>query len=114
MVRTMSKIFSVMIMMVVSTTTSVLRIIGMVTRKSSLLPRAPSTRAASTMSAGIPLIAAASTTMAKPVCVHTMITMSRKVFSGMLSSQFGGCDQPNAIATWLSRPICGCDGSRAS
>ena len=54
-------------------------------------------RAASMMSSGIALIAAESTTMAKPVCTQTRITISRKLFSGWLSSQFGGLFQPSSM-----------------
>ena len=47
------------------------------------LPRVtPSSRAASTMSPGIALIAAESTTMAKPAWIQTMMTISSSVFSG--------------------------------
>ncbi len=101
-------------MIVVSTTTSVPRIIGMVTRLNSRQPTAPSSAAASMTSLGIALIAADRTTIAKPVCTHTMITMSRKLFHGCHSSQFGGLLHPSAMTTWLSRPICGDPGGRYS
>ncbi len=76
-VLTMSKIFSVAIMTVVSTTTMVLRIIGIWTVRNSFTPVAPSMRAASRISSGIALRAAPSTTMAKPAWIQTMMTISR-------------------------------------
>src|SRR5450432_279651 len=65
-------------------------------------------------SSGTALMAADSTTIAKPVSIQIMITISRKLFSGWVSSQFGGCFHPKKITTWLSRPSCGCDDSRWS
>ncbi len=70
-------------------------------------PVAPSSDAASSTSTGIALIAADSTTIAKPVCTQIMMTISRNVFSGGLSSQFGGFFTPSHTTTWESRPICG-------
>ena len=43
-------------------------------------------RAASMISSGIALMAADSTTMANPVCIQTMITMSRRLFHGCSGS----------------------------
>ena len=38
---------------------------------------------------------------------QTMITISRKVFSGWVRIQLGGLSKPSQIAIWLSRPTCG-------
>ncbi len=59
-------------------------------------------------------MAAESTTIAKPTWIQIMITMSRKLLRGCVSSQFGGSSTPSQMATWLSRPICGPAGSRYS
>ena len=40
-------------------------------------------RAASTISSGIDLMAGDSTTMAKPVCIQIMITISKRLFHGL-------------------------------
>ena len=67
MARTMSNTFSVAIEMVVTTTTSVPRIPGTVTFQNCCQGLAPSSLDASMISTGTPLIAAESSTMAKPV-----------------------------------------------
>ncbi len=51
---------------------------------------APSMRAASMISSGIALIAADSTTMANPVCIQIMITMSSRLFHGRCDSHGTG------------------------
>ena len=71
----------------------------------------PSSRAASTMSPGIALIAAESTTMAKPAWIQTMMTMSSRVFSGESSSHCLG-SPPRLTTIWLSRPIWSCPSPR--
>ena len=76
----------------------------MVTRQNICHGLTPSSRAASTMSAGIALIAAESTTMAKPAWIQIMMTISSSVFSGDSSSHC--CGSPPSLTTiWLSRPI---------
>ena len=73
---------------------------------------APSIRAASMISSGMDFIAAASTTIANPVWIQIMMTISRKVLIGLVSSQCGGCFHPSLMTISLSRPTCGCFGSR--
>ena len=51
-------------------------------RRNTCNSDAPSIRAASMISSGIDLIAADSTTMANPVCIQTMITISKRLFHG--------------------------------
>src|SRR5450631_1051509 len=111
MVNTMSNTFSVVIITVVSTTTIVLRIIGIWMVRNRVTPEAPSRRADSTISSGIDLSAALRMTMANPVWIQIMMTISRKVFAGMVISQLGGSLQPSLMAIALSRPVCGSDGS---
>ena len=68
------------------------------------------------MSSGMALIAADSTTIANPVWIQTMITMSRNVFSGWDRIQFGGllpAQRDRDLAEQAD--CCGCDGiDRAS
>ena len=82
-VRTMSKTFSVAIEIVVSTTTSEPRMPGTVTLRNRCQAFVPSSSAASICSVGTPLMAADSTTIAKPVWIQIITTMSRKVLSGI-------------------------------
>ena len=51
-------------------------------RRNTCSSDAPSMRAASMISSGIALMAADSTTMANPVCIQIMITMSSRLFHG--------------------------------
>src|SRR6266511_1618011 len=60
-------------------------------RRNTCSSEAPSMRAASMISSGTALIAADRTTMAKPVCIQTMITISNTLFHGCWSSQATGC-----------------------
>ena len=60
------------------------RIIGTITRKKSWRSVAPSRRAASMISVETPLMAAESTTIAKPVCSQIMITISAKMLIGLV------------------------------
>ncbi len=113
MVRTMSKIFRVPIEMVTMTTTSAGRMLGMVTRQNICHGVTPSMRAASTMSAGMALIAADSTTMAKPAWIHTITAIRNSVFQGPSSSHCCGVP-PNATTSWFSRPICSAPSCRYS
>ena len=73
---TMSKIFSVAMAIVVVTVTIEPRIIGTIIPKKIWRSLAPSSRAASRISIDTPLIAADSTTIAKPVWSQIMITIS--------------------------------------
>ena len=106
----MSNTFKVVIITVVSTTTSVLRIIGICTVRNRVNPSAPSRRADSMTSSGIALSAAPRTTMANPAWIQIMMTISRKVFVGAVISQLGGLLQPSFMTISLSRPVCGWDG----
>ena len=91
-------------MMVTTTTISAGRMLGMVICQNICHGLTPSSRAASTMSPGIALIAAESTTMAKPAWIQTMMTISSSVFSGDSSSHCCG-SPPSQTTIWLSRPI---------
>ena len=82
--KTMSNTFSALITMYVPTTTIVGRMLGMMMRRKTWNSDAPSIRAASMISSGIALMAADRTTMANPVCIQTMITMSNRLFHGWL------------------------------
>ena len=61
-------------------------------------------RAASMISTGIALMAADSTTMAKPVWIQTMITISSRLFHGCSCNQGTG-SWPRPCPTALSRPM---------
>ena len=64
------------------TTAIVGRMLGTMIRRKTCNSEAPSIRAASMISSGIALIAADSTTIANPVCIQTMITISSRLFHG--------------------------------
>ena len=61
-------------------------------------------RAASRISSGIDLMAADSTTMAKPVCIQIMITISSRLFHGRSCSHGVGV-MPRPILMPFSRPM---------
>ena len=61
-------------------------------------------RAASMISSGIDLIAADSTTIAKPVCIQTMITISNRLFHGWRPSHATG-SWPRPSMMPFSRPM---------
>ena len=103
-VRTMSKTLRVAIEMVVSTTTSEERIPGTVTFEKRCHAFVPSSCAASICSVGMPLIAALSTTIANPVWIQIMTTISRKVLSGSVCSHCTG-SPPSPTTMAFSRPI---------
>ncbi|OLT49141.1 hypothetical protein BJF88_16270 [Cellulosimicrobium sp. CUA-896] len=104
-VRTMSKILSVAIAIVVRTTTSAGRTLGIVMYRNMPKPLSPSSRAASTMSSGIALIAAERMVIAKPVWIQIITTMRKNVFHGWpMRNCCGGI--PSHTSSWLSRPIC--------
>jgi hypothetical protein len=102
--KMMSKTFSALMTMYVVTTTIVGRIEGTMIRRNTWNSDAPSIRAASMISSGIALMAADRTTMANPVCIHTMITMNRRLFQGWVSSHETG-SWPRPITTPFSRPM---------
>ena len=78
----MSKILRVTIAMVVATVMIEPRIMGTMTPKNSCRSEAPSSRAASITSVDTPLMAADSTTIAKPVCSQIRITISANTLIG--------------------------------
>src|SRR4051794_11983826 len=80
--NTMSKTFIAVMTMYVVTTTTVGVMLGTMMRRNTWNSDAPSMRAASMISSGIALIAADNTTMAKPVWIQTMITISSRLFHG--------------------------------
>ena len=61
--------------------------LGMVIRQNICQPVTPSSRAASTMSSGIALIAADSTTIAKPAWIQISTTIRKRVFSGCVEQE---------------------------
>ena len=73
-------------------------------RRKTWNSEAPSIRAASMISSGTALMAADNTTMAKPVCIQTMITMRKRLFQGWSSSHFTG-SPPSPSMTPFSRPM---------
>src|SRR5438477_6960363 len=79
MTYTTSKALSAKITSVVPTTTTVGIISGKITRRKIVSSPAPSTRAASRRSAGMPLRAADRMTMAKPVMPQTAAAMIAKL-----------------------------------
>ena len=86
------------------TTTIVGAMLGTMMRRKTCHSEAPSMRAASMISSGIALMAADSTTMANPVCIQIMITMSRRLFHGFSCSHgTGSCPSPALMP--LSRPM---------
>ncbi len=107
---TMSNTLSAAMTVVVITVMIVGRIDGMTTLKNTWRSVAPSIRAASSIESGTPLIAAEKTTVAKPVCTHTRMTISRNVFSRNVSSISHRPPSPqlsgrcNQAITWLSSP----------
>ena len=103
----MSKIFSTLMTMVVVTTITVGKMDGRLTRQNTCHSLAPSTRAASINSCGIPLYAADKMTMQKPVQIHTPTAMRAKLLiHGRSTSQPTG-SPPKATTMALRRPICG-------
>jgi hypothetical protein len=78
--------------------------LGTMIRRKTWNSEAPSIRAASMISSGIDLIAAESTTMAKPVWIQTMITIRSRLFHGCSSSHFTG-SWPRPIMIPFSRPM---------
>src|SRR5579859_1244628 len=103
----MSKIFRRLMTIVVATTTIVGMIIGMVTRRKIASSLAPSTRAASRMSAGMLLSAAERITMQNPVQIHTYTRINAILFPGELMSHACG-GMPNRVMMALSSPLCVC------
>ena len=76
----------------------------MMTRRKTWNSDAPSIRAASMISSGTALMAADRTTMANPVCIHTMMTIRNRLFHGWISSQSTGC-WPSPSMMPFSRPM---------
>ena len=100
---TMSKIFSVAMAIVVATVTIEPRMSGMMIPKKIWRSLAPSRRAASRTSIDTPLIAADSTTMAKPVWSQIMISISAGRLIGKVVAQATGL-LPNAVQIAFSSP----------
>src|SRR5437762_4510353 len=87
----MSNALRAKMIIVVVTTASVGASKGTITRRKICSSLAPSTRAASSSSTGIPLSAAEMMTVQKPVQIQTAATMRAKVLSGgLLASQAWG------------------------
>ena len=102
----MSKILSMAIAIVVATVMIEPRMIGTITRKKIWRSLAPSRRAASRTSTETPLIAAESTTIAKPVWSQMKIRISAGMLIGGVVAHGIGSN-PNAVQTAFSRPNCG-------
>ena len=81
-VRTMSKTFSVPTVIVLNTTTTARPDARQRHVAEHLRVVTPSSRAASTISVGMPLMAADRMTMAKPAWIQTITTIRKKVFHG--------------------------------
>ena len=79
----MSKTFITVTISVVTTTPTVGRICGSVTRQNTCDSVAPSIRAASVSSVGTALIAEEKMTMAKPVWIQMRITISHMLLNGV-------------------------------
>ena len=73
-------------------------------RRNTCNSDAPSMRAASMISSGIDLIAADRMTMANPVCIQTMITISNRLFQGCCASHATGF-WPSPSMMPFSRPM---------
>ena len=73
-----------------ATTAIVGAMLGTMMRRKTWNSEAPSIRAASVISSGIALIAADRTTIANPVCIQTMMTISRRLFHGSCWSHATG------------------------
>src|SRR5699024_6830154 len=97
-VLVMSKIFSVAIEIVVSTTTNEGRMLGTVIRQNICQPFTPSSRAASMMSSGTALIAAESTTMENPASIQTSTRMRKHVLIGPSCRNRTGAKPSTVIA----------------
>ena len=68
---------------------------------------APSTRAASRMSAGMPFSAAERITMQKPVHIQTSTTISAKLLMPRVDQPGLRLAAPERVRMALSRPVCG-------
>ena len=86
---------------------------GIVTLRKRCQAFVPSSWAASICSVGMPLIAALSTTIAKPVWIQIMTTISRMVLIGSVCSHCTG-SPPAATTSAFSRPICSRPSERYS
>ena len=84
---------------------------GTITWKKVWRSLAPSRRAASSTSTETPLIAAESTTIAKPVWSQIMMRISAGTLTGNVVAQATG-SLPNAVQIAFSRPNCGWLGGR--
>ena len=103
----MSKIFITVISVVTKTVMIVPLICGTTTRKKICRSPAPSIRAASSVSTGTPLIAAESSTIAKPICAHSSITISSRLLRWNWSCCSHGIGLPPRSTTIaFCRPIC--------
>ncbi len=73
-------------------------------RRKTWNSEAPSIRAASMISSGMALMAADNTTMAKPVCIQTMITIRQQVVPRLQLEPLHGF-WPSPSMTPFSRPM---------
>jgi len=104
----MSKIFITVMRMVMKTATTVLQICGTITWKNARRSSAQPLRDASMVSSGTPLIAADSSTIAKPAFIQTTTTMISRLLSLPLSMVSHGMGSPRVtpVHMALSRPTC--------
>src|SRR5918996_4412529 len=105
---TRSNSFSTLITMVVTTTVMVGRMIGTMILQKTVHSVAPSTRAASRISSGTDLSAAARIVMQNPDQIQMPTRMIIKVLIGVVESQATG-RPPSEVMIEFNRPICVCD-----
>src|ERR671921_478202 len=101
---TRSKSFNTLMTIVVTTTVMVGRIIGTMILQKTVHSVAPSTRAASRISSGTDLSAAARIVIQNPDQIQMPTMMIMKVLIGVVDSQATGCP-PSAVMIAFSRPI---------
>src|SRR5215216_3498887 len=101
---TRSNSFSTLITMVVTTTVMVGRIMGTMILQNTVHSVAPSTRAASRISSGTDLSAAARIVMQNPDQIQMPTTIMANVLIGVVESQATGLP-PSEVMMEFSRPI---------
>src|SRR5579864_1597238 len=110
MTYTMSKALRAKITSVVPMTVRVGASSGTVMRKKTCISVAPSTRAASSNSGGMPFSAAEVMTMAKPVQTQTAAKIRAKLLTRWSMVQAIGSWRKTAVQTAFTVPVCGAPG----
>ena len=115
MTYTTSNAFNAKITIVVATTAMVGLRLGRTSRLKTCHSVAPSTRAASSSSAGMPFNAAERMTRQKPVHTHTPTAMSARLLVSKFTSQATGRNPGrSAVRAAFRTPICGAPAGRNS